>query len=203
MLFSRIVTLVALGFANLSLAESEGDSELETGSLTTETGSHMHSPPLETPPPETTPAGTPPAGTTPATTPPAESPSATDSETAVQTATRTCGFRQDPCPTDQACKPNFARCWIPSRCTGKCVYRNRYRQCGSSNPRAPRCVRPNYECRTDPRTPSGSSICLPKKLATCGGITGKKCPRGLFCYDDPSDNCNPASGGADCPGVCV
>src|SRR5581483_6695510 len=29
------------------------------------------------------------------------------------------------------------------------------------------------------------------------------CPSGLFCMDDPRDACDPAAGGADCPGVCV
>jgi PrcB C-terminal len=38
---------------------------------------------------------------------------------------------------------------------------------------------------------------------TCGGFTGKPCPDGLTCIDDPSDDCDPNNGGADCGGICV
>ena len=37
----------------------------------------------------------------------------------------------------------------------------------------------------------------------CGGIAGLECPSPLICIDDPSDNCDPARGGADCSGICV
>lgn len=37
----------------------------------------------------------------------------------------------------------------------------------------------------------------------CGGFAGFPCPRGYVCLDDPSDDCDPAHGGADCGGVCV
>ncbi len=36
----------------------------------------------------------------------------------------------------------------------------------------------------------------------CGGITGKQCPAGQTCIDDPSDTCDPQKGGADCQGIC-
>jgi hypothetical protein len=45
--------------------------------------------------------------------------------------------------------------------------------------------------------------CNPVEPLACGGITGKQCPAGLACVDDPKDNCDPAQGGADCSGVCV
>ena len=38
---------------------------------------------------------------------------------------------------------------------------------------------------------------------TCGGLTGRPCPRGYICVDDPSDSCDPSNGGADCGGICV
>ena len=38
---------------------------------------------------------------------------------------------------------------------------------------------------------------------SCGGFAGLLCPEGLICVDDPSDDCDPARGGADCIGVCV
>ncbi len=37
----------------------------------------------------------------------------------------------------------------------------------------------------------------------CGGIAGFPCPAGKKCVDDPSDNCDPTQGGADCSGICV
>jgi hypothetical protein len=37
----------------------------------------------------------------------------------------------------------------------------------------------------------------------CGGFAGIPCPDGYACVDDPSDDCDPERGGADCGGVCV
>lgn len=37
----------------------------------------------------------------------------------------------------------------------------------------------------------------------CGGIAGIACPDGQRCVDDPSDDCDPNNGGADCGGICV
>ena len=37
----------------------------------------------------------------------------------------------------------------------------------------------------------------------CGGIAGFPCPEGQTCIDDPSDDCDPTMGGADCGGICV
>ena len=37
----------------------------------------------------------------------------------------------------------------------------------------------------------------------CGGIAGFPCPDGFVCVDDPSDSCDPATGGADCSGICL
>ena len=36
----------------------------------------------------------------------------------------------------------------------------------------------------------------------CGGMAGFPCPDGFECVDDPSDSCDPATGGADCSGIC-
>ena len=38
---------------------------------------------------------------------------------------------------------------------------------------------------------------------SCGGFAGFPCAPGKSCIDDARDNCDPANGGADCPGVCV
>jgi hypothetical protein len=39
--------------------------------------------------------------------------------------------------------------------------------------------------------------------AFCGGIAGIPCEGGQTCIDDPSDDCDPKHGGADCGGICV
>jgi hypothetical protein len=36
----------------------------------------------------------------------------------------------------------------------------------------------------------------------CGGLPGLQCASGYVCVDDPTDNCDPAHGGADCIGIC-
>ncbi|HXU64448.1 MAG TPA: protease complex subunit PrcB family protein [Polyangia bacterium] len=41
-----------------------------------------------------------------------------------------------------------------------------------------------------------------KCVVSCGGIAGIACPGQGKCGDDPNDTCNPAAGGADCPGIC-
>lgn len=44
--------------------------------------------------------------------------------------------------------------------------------------------------------------CVPDEKITCGGFGGFPCPDNLSCIDDPSDDCDPNNGGADCGGVC-
>lgn len=52
--------------------------------------------------------------------------------------------------------------------------------------------------------PKGSSAYGEKEpRQMCGGVAGFPCPAGKKCVDDPSDNCDPARGGADCSGICV
>lgn len=51
--------------------------------------------------------------------------------------------------------------------------------------------------------PKGSSYYDQKPKQMCGGIAGFPCPDGMKCVDDPTDNCDPTQGGADCAGICV
>jgi PrcB C-terminal len=46
--------------------------------------------------------------------------------------------------------------------------------------------------------------CMPDlpQPVICGGIAGIQCPGVGECQDDPSDDCDPRTGGADCSGVC-
>ncbi len=50
---------------------------------------------------------------------------------------------------------------------------------------------------------SSSSEAEAKKFAICGGIAGRLCETGFTCVDDPSDSCDPTTGGADCSGICI
>lgn len=42
----------------------------------------------------------------------------------------------------------------------------------------------------------------PSQPQACGGVAGIKCPDNQACVDDPTDTCDPARGGRDCPGIC-
>ena len=48
-----------------------------------------------------------------------------------------------------------------------------------------------------------SAAAPPPPSIFCGGFANIPCPDGLVCIDDPSDNCDPTQGGADCGGICV
>jgi hypothetical protein len=38
---------------------------------------------------------------------------------------------------------------------------------------------------------------------SCGGFAGLACPEGYTCVDDPRDDCNTKTGGADCSGIFI
>ena len=48
------------------------------------------------------------------------------------------------------------------------------------------------------------AVCTPAQSEApfCGGIAAFPCPGAGSCVDDPSDDCDPERGGADCGGVC-
>jgi hypothetical protein len=46
-------------------------------------------------------------------------------------------------------------------------------------------------------------VCDPEPGGLCGGFANIPCPDGFVCVDDPNDRCDPATGGADCSGICV
>ena len=49
-----------------------------------------------------------------------------------------------------------------------------------------------------------TAACLPDEPpVTCGGIAARPCPGLGTCSDDPSDDCDPQNGGADCGGICT
>ncbi|KAF4964327.1 hypothetical protein FSARC_7733 [Fusarium sarcochroum] len=129
---------------------------------------------------------------------------------ASQTSDRSCGRKMAPCPKDSTCKPTLANCHNLYRCPGTCHFKNKYPSCGGHTSKPPPPCKKGTHCINDPRTPDSCGmacdipgICAPKKPKTCGGFTGKRCPEGLYCYDDPSDTCDPKKGGADCSGICL
>lgn len=50
---------------------------------------------------------------------------------------------------------------------------------------------------------AAAASCLSAAGERCGGIAGFQCRAGWKCVDDPNDDCDPSSGGADCMGVCT
>jgi len=52
----------------------------------------------------------------------------------------------------------------------------------------------------------GQAVCVPLDPEPsgrfCGGFAGIACPGSGSCVDDPSDDCDPERGGADCGGLC-
>lgn len=47
---------------------------------------------------------------------------------------------------------------------------------------------------------NGEPVCVAP--VSCGGITGEGCAGAGECVDDPTDDCDPENGGADCGGSC-
>jgi hypothetical protein len=56
-------------------------------------------------------------------------------------------------------------------------------------------------CSSTPQTSSDESDL--NATPACGGKVGLKCHSGKTCVDDPKDDCDPATGGRDCSGICV
>lgn len=50
--------------------------------------------------------------------------------------------------------------------------------------------------------PDGTAACVANG-PFCGGIAAFPCPGAGLCVDDPTDECDPNMGGADCGGVCA
>jgi hypothetical protein len=108
------------------------------------------------------------------------------------------------CPADQIC-PLYV---INDTRTPICNARSQCQMvqpfgmhCGGFIRNAHQCTG-DYSCRLN-RIPDVGGICVPATFQTCGGIGGRQCDAGFGCVDDPADSCNPASGGADCGGICV
>lgn len=67
-------------------------------------------------------------------------------------------------------------------------------------------VATTYQCSCSDGSIMNGSGCttVRDEPQSCGGFTGTACSDDtLICIDDPSDDCDPAKGGADCIGICV
>ena len=75
--------------------------------------------------------------------------------------------------------------------------------CTACDPNDPSCIETAVVkfCQPDGSCQAQAPSCEPKVF--CGGIAGIPCPGAGTCIDDPSDDCDPTLGGADCGGMCV
>ncbi|XPS94112.1 hypothetical protein M3J09_003437 [Ascochyta lentis] len=104
-------------------------------------------------------------------------------------------------------KPAFATCTSPTKPTPLPMLDRKVQICGGGRANTNFCPS-GYTCINDPYKSGcglecdGTGICVKEKL--CGGFAGFKCDgQGQVCVDDPRDECSPATGGADCGGLCV
>ena len=65
------------------------------------------------------------------------------------------------------------------------------------------CTPPGGVCTQQACEPAPGEGNPAPKPPFCGGIGGFPCKGGSRCVDDPSDDCDPRRGGADCGGICV
>ncbi|KAF3035618.1 hypothetical protein E8E11_004156 [Didymella keratinophila] len=109
--------------------------------------------------------------------------------TTIKTTTRTTATTERPGPTP---KPVLQKVQI----------------CGGGRGSQLQACPSGFTCVNDPYSdaPCGlecdrTGICVEEKL--CGGFAGFKCTKpGQVCLDDPRDDCNSKTGGADCGGLC-
>jgi len=73
---------------------------------------------------------------------------------------------------------------------------------GFTCPDGQHCELQEVVCVTEPCNPVPT--CVDDEAPPfCGGIAGFPCPGDGECVDDPSDDCDPEMGGADCGGLCT
>jgi hypothetical protein len=100
------------------------------------------------------------------------------------------------------CVYDFPSCPAPfDPCAGK--------SCGDTcrlcPPDQPGCIETDVVkfCQPDGSCSAPMPECAPAEKVSCGGFAAFPCPGSGSCVDDPSDDCDPRNGGADCPGMCI
>ncbi|MBK7857628.1 MAG: hypothetical protein IPJ65_03160 [Archangiaceae bacterium] len=123
------------------------------------------------------------------------------------------GFVANPqtCPTGYQCVDDPSTCSMALDCPGICVVDNTpptgntVKVCGGYTAGPPPTCASGEICVNTPWGPGmeadAQGVCIQR--IQCGGFAGLPCPGDLDCADDPTDNCDPAHGGADCIGRCV
>jgi hypothetical protein len=118
----------------------------------------------------------------------------------------TCGgFAGFTCPGLGRCGDDEADDCDPDRggadCAGICICdakaKCRDGQTWNADPEACRC-----EDAEAAEADAGVEDAATVEPTGCGGIAAFECPGAGTCEDDPEDDCDPMSGGADCGGVC-
>jgi hypothetical protein len=115
-----------------------------------------------------------------------------------------CANMPTACPAGSACDPTTGKC-VPACgpvCDIYCAYgnvpdANGCPTCACNPPPADPCA--TVKCAAGSHCDSGKCV---SDGVSCGGLIGTPCPGLGKCVDDPRDGCDPAAGGADCPGIC-
>lgn len=110
------------------------------------------------------------------------------------------------CGPDTYCEPNnYSACANGLDCSGTCAFNNVYPSCGGDTI-VPIGCRRGSKCVDDPRTPGscgmacdGPGICVSERQPRCRSGRGRRCPAGLWCYQDLYTDC----AGDGCPGTCL
>jgi hypothetical protein len=116
------------------------------------------------------------------------------------------GFAGFTCPGLGRCADDEADDCDPDRggadCAGVCICdakaKCRDGQTWNADLDACRCEDAEAEAQAD----AGVEAAADEPMSGCGGIAALECPGASTCEDNPDDDCDPMSGGADCGGVC-
>lgn len=99
------------------------------------------------------------------------------------------------CQADGSCSPRLPLC--KADCATILCAVGTHCESGTCVPDVDACAA--IRCAAGTHCEAGT--CVPDKVF-CGGIAAFPCPGDGRCVDDPSDDCDPRKGGADCGGIC-
>jgi hypothetical protein len=113
------------------------------------------------------------------------------------------GIANLPCPEGQVCvaDPNGCGANGGADCGGVC--QPEPSNCDADGNCDDDSCTCDEDCDGDESCQNGVCIDDDSGSPECGGFAGIQCDAGEICIDDPSDECDPENGGADCGGVCI